>query len=455
MLALMTAPDLSAPAPEPELVPPGSAPGRYRTDVLLMIASKGSTLALNLAASVIVARELGVEGRGAFAVAISLSLTLIQVGTLGLTTANPYFTAKYPERVGQLVTNSFWIAGFLGALLIPTGILLDHLAPGATQGLGPGELALALVTIPIALAGLFLHSVLLGEGRTGAYNLVDIGLGVLSLCALIVGFFVFDMQVFGALFVMLGGYLGGALTWYLLLRRHRPSLVRFDSRLARDTVSYGARIYMSTLLGFLVVRSDMFLVNGYLGNDQAGLYSVAVAVADAVYIVPLAIAINLFPRIARGAGHETSAQVFRVVSVLYCALCAASVVLAVPTVHYLYGPDFDASVALYALLAPGIYFYGMVNVLSHHFAGVGYPLRAAMLFVPAVLLNIAINLVFLDRYGTEVASISSTISYGLLLVLHVRLFASESGTSWTTLLPRPRETIDVVRGALTRGTSQA
>jgi O-antigen/teichoic acid export membrane protein len=314
---------------------------------------------------------------------------------------------------------------------------------------------LALATVPIALTGQFLHSVLLGEGRTGAYNLVDIALGMLSLGALIVGFFVFDMEVFGALCVMLGGYLGGALTWYALLRRHRPSLVRFDGRLARDTLSYGSRIYMSTLLGFLVVRSDMFLVNGFLGNEQAGLYSVAVAVADGVYIVPLAISINLFPRIARGAGHETSAQVFRVVSVLYLALCGASVALAVPTVHYLYGPQFDDAIGLYALLAPGIFCYGMVNVLSHHFAGVGYPLRAALLFVPAVLLNIAINLAFLERYGTEVASISSTISYALLLILHVRLFASESGTSWTTLIPRPRETIDVVRGAFARSGPEA
>ena len=94
--------------------------------------------------------------------------------------------------------------------------------------------------------------------------------------------------------------------------------------------------------------------------------------------------------------------------------------LAWPLVHWLYGPRFDASLPMVVWLLPGTYAFGMLTILSLHFAGRGYP-RAANV-VLAVLLNVVLNIILLPLFGTVMASITSTVTYVFVLALHIRLF---------------------------------
>ena len=426
-------------------------PRRFRTDVLMMFSSKVTLLVLNLAGSIIAARALGPTDRGTFAVAFSLTALLIQLGSFGLTTANPYFAARDPRSRSAIVTNSLWLAAALGALLIGIGVGLKALAPVTVEGVSWEELLVALVGIPAALVTLFLHSVLLGEGRTVAYNAYEVLLGALSVMALAIGFFVFDMGVLGALLVMLGGHFAGAITWFVLLRRHAQRLARPDPRLAWEMLNYGGRIYLAALIYYLIVRLDLLLVNSYQGATETGLYSVTVALGDALYLIPLAVAVNLFPRIARGGSHQMTAEVFRSMLVIYGAACLLSVPLAEPAVRLLYGSDFEGAVELWYWLVPGIFCLGMLNILSHHFAGKGFPIEAGLIFLPGLVLNLGINLVFLGE-GTYVAALASTIAYALLLFLHMRLFVREAGR-WSSFRPRVREVVAFVRQALGRAPS--
>ncbi len=214
-------------------------------------------------------------------------------------------------------------------------------------------------------------------------------------------------------------------------------------------VGYGFRIYVATLAGFLVIRMDMFLVNGFLGAAEAGRYAVAVALADGMALLPIAVAVNLFPRVARGGSTETSAEVFRALALLYGVLCLATVPLAGPAIDALFGPDFEEATTLYLWLLPGIFCLGMLSVLSHHFAGRGFPLEAMLVWFVGLGLNLALNLLFLRSGGTYVAALSSSIAYAVLLVLHVRLFAREAG-SYGALRPRIGETARMLRVALSR-----
>ena len=121
-------------------VPP--APARLRTDVFLTFAGKTTVLALGFAIVAVVARELGTAETGSFLVAYSLTLLLSQVGGLGLTTANPYFAAREPSRIAQIVMNSLWLAAVLGTALALAGASIKVLFPGALEAIqAPAETA--------------------------------------------------------------------------------------------------------------------------------------------------------------------------------------------------------------------------------------------------------------------------------------------------------------------------
>ena len=145
-----------------------------------------------------------------------------------------------------------------------------------------------------------------------------------------------------------------------------------------------------------------------------------------------------------------SAEVFRSMAVIYGALCLVSVPLAEPAVRVLFGAQFLPAAELYYWIVPGAFSLGMLTILSHHFAGTGFPLEAMLIWFIGLAVNIAINLAFLEEHGTYIASLASSVAYVILLVLHMRLFAKQSG-GYRALVPRPREVLRFVRVAFGRG----
>jgi O-antigen/teichoic acid export membrane protein len=336
-------------------------------------------------------------------------------------------------------------------VLIIAGTVVRVLFPSLVRGLDTTALIIVLACLPAALGVGFLHSILLGEGRAVSYNLIDITLAAGTLSGLAVGFGVFDMGVTGAIAVTMAPFWAGVIIYLVLQLRHAPPVRSPDLRLMRAMLKYGFRIYVATLFAFLVIRADILLVNSYLGSSDTGLYAVAVSMGDTLYILPTVFALNLFPRIARGNGSEMTGQVFRAVAVLYFAVCAISIPLASPAVTILYGHSFQESAHLFYVLLPGIYALGLLTVLAYHFSGQGFPIEAMLVWIPGLVLNLAINLLFLHD-GVYIAALASSIAYTLLLVLHIRLFARTSG-GYRELVPRPAEIVDLfvaTRGLLRR-----
>jgi O-antigen/teichoic acid export membrane protein len=427
---------------------------RLRSDVFLMFGSKGFVTLLNVASSIVVARALGPSGRGTVAVAFALTLVLVQLGTLGLASANPYLTAQNPEVKGRLITNSLLLAIGIGVALVAVGALLKVFVPSVVKGLSWTETMLGISAIPAMLATLFLQSVLLGEARMVAYNAGEIALAALLFAAQFLVLVVFDGGVTGALAVTLVMQVLAVLVWLEVLTRGRRRLDPPDRSLVWETLRYAFRIYVSTLVAFLVIRVDMLMVNGFLGAADAGQYSVAVALADGMYIIPTVIATNLFTRVARGLDGDSSAQVFRSVAVLYAGLCLISIALAGIAVRLLYGVAFSDATSLYYWLGPGVFCLGMITILSQHFAGRGFPLEAALVWIPGLVVNVLLNVIFLKREGVYIAALTSSIAYFVILLLHMRVFAKEQG-GWAVMRPNLGEVVRFVRVALGRTAPEA
>jgi O-antigen/teichoic acid export membrane protein len=92
----------------------------------------------------------------------------------------------------------------------------------------------------------------------------------------------------------------------------------------------------------------------------------------------------------------------------------------------------------------------MVTILSSHFAGRGFPRAVIVVWVIGIALNLVLNVLLLPGRAAWVASVTSSISYGILLVLHMWLFAREAG-GYGVLRPRAREVVRFVRVAFSKG----
>jgi O-antigen/teichoic acid export membrane protein len=413
-----------------------------------MFGSKVGVLLLQSVNTIIVARAFGASGRGVLAVAFALMMLLVQLGSLGIHVANPYFAARDRGVIAQIVANSLWFAVGLGAVLAGIGLLIKAVAPGALPDVTWLELGIAMLGVPIALCSLFLQGVLLGEGRTVAYNGVEAATAVFGTLALILAVLVFDAGVPVAMAILCGGQIVMVCGCGVLLHEHGPRYLKFDVGLARAMTKYGLRVHLATVVAFLLIRLDMLLVNGFLGSSDAGQYSIAVAGADLMYLIPTVVAINIFAHVARGANDEVTARVFRAMILLYGAVCLIAIPLVGPAIELAFGPQFRPATDLFYWLLPGIFCLGMLNLLAQHFAGRGLPIEAALVWLPGLAINLAINVAFLS-HGAYVASLSSSVAYALVLLFHMRLFARQTG-GYSNLVPNVRDTGRLIRVALTR-----
>jgi O-antigen/teichoic acid export membrane protein len=410
-----------------------------------MLGSRSALALLTLTTSIIAARALGPAGRGLMAVALAVNATLMQVGHVGLVSANPYYAARDPTMAPRIVTNSLWWAGILGMTLIGGGLAVKWAFPGVFAGVGWTTILVALIALPLSLAGLLLQSVLLAQGRTFAYNLPQVALGLASVVTLAIVTTFADLSVPLAVAIVLGQWVVAAPIYYSLLRAHRRGTTWLpDIPLARGMFAYAMRIYAATVLAFLVIRFDLFLVNSYLGARQAGLYSVAAIMAEALFLLPMAVATNVFARVARGQDSATTAVAFRLTAVAYLVACTVAGFAARPVIVLAFGERFRESVNLFYWLLPGVFSLGLLTILSYHFAGKGYPWEAGAYWLGGLAVNIALNVAFLRAEGTYFAALASTITYCLLLVVHVQLFARSEG-GYSQLRPRIGDVLAIVR----------
>jgi O-antigen/teichoic acid export membrane protein len=421
-----------------------------RGDVLLMMCAKLCVLILGAAATVILARTLGPAGRGSLASIYALTMVLLQLGTFGIASANPYFAAREPAVRARIAGNSLWLASILGPGMAAIGVALKLAAPGALADVSWPEMAVGMLALPVLLGSLFLQSILLAEGRMIIYNGVEVLVAFLTVLLLATALPLAGGGVLAALVFLLGPHVVALSAYIFAMQRHGRVLRALDGVLARRMIGYGARAYLLTLTSYLLLRADLLLVNGIQGARAAGQYSIAVAFADALYLLPVSISVNLFARLAGGsADRELSLGVFQLVAVGYLVVCALAAPLAGPVITLMFGSAFHPAVALFLWLLPGVYCLGVLNVIAYHFAAHGMPRELLLVWIPGLAVNVALDIVLLPSHGTYIASLASSVGYALVLVLHVRLFARDFGGS-SRLRPTVAGTTALLRLALRR-----
>jgi O-antigen/teichoic acid export membrane protein len=374
---------------------------------------------LGVVNSVLVTRLLGPEGRGFFAVAVTLTAVGVQLGNLGLHSSNTYRVARDPSLLPGLVANSLAVSGVAGALA-----LVAHLALGAWPSLAPLRdplLTLSLAAIPLGLANLLMQNLLIGTQRIHTYNVVDLTTRVLA-TLLVASTAFLGLVRPEVIFALIQATVVLSAGWcYLRLGDQFGRLAAPSWPVLRAGLGYGLRAYFGSLFAFLVLKSDVLLVNYLRGPAETGYYSIAVGLADILLMLPAVIGTVLFPRLSAAPDlAEKWRLTRRVLAVIApAALLALLVVLlgARPLIRLAYGAPFEPAFPAVAWLLPGIGCMAVNMVLMNLFASCGMP--AVVVYSPllAVVLNVAGNLVLLPRLGFVGASITSSASYLLMLLI--------------------------------------
>jgi O-antigen/teichoic acid export membrane protein len=384
--------------------------------VSLTVGSRLALTVLSLVSSIITARTLGQSGRGDYFFIITLSATFVQFANLGLPVSSTYDVARQPRHASSVIANAFWVS-LVGAGGV--GLLVTLLAQIFGE-LHDTRVAYLLLAAALAAPSLFFTiaaNVLTGQERFVEFNVLE----ALSRAAAVAGIVVAGVVGAGA-----GGFAGAAIaTWSAsailtaaaALRGHHIRL-RFDRSLFVAGLRYSTKAYVITLLAFLVLRANVFLLRRDHGPAELGLYSIAAQFADVLAIVPQATALVLFPRLVRDTRSRWSATVRATLmtTALMVAACAITAIAAEPMIRLLYGASFEPAATVLRIMLPGVICLGIANVVSQYLGAEGLPRSLVGVWVGATLVLGVVSLALVPHHAGAGAAAALSITYAILLV---------------------------------------
>ena len=382
--------------------------------------TKVAMIGIGLVTSVIVARSLGPEGRGLYAVAATIGAIGVQSGNLGLHASNTYYAARDRTLLPALVGNSIVVSFGFGTIGIAFIWFLFFFWPSLAPVHGL-LLILSLIWIPFGLGYMLLQNLLLGIQEVRNYNKIELatkilGVSLLGLVIFLVNITVEKVFLAGLVALVIGFVWAFWRMKIYLVKAALPSLTLF-----KENIYYGLKAYLAAFFAFLVIRVDILMVKYMLGAEQTGYYSVAASMAEMVYILPVVVGTILFPKLSALSDIKEKwyltkkvavGSVFGMIPVL-----AMAGFLAKPIVTVLYGKAFLPSVSAFFWLSPGILFLGVETVAVQFVNSIGFPITVVMVWILASLLNVGLNMWAIPVYGIVGASMVSSLSYFVLFVL--------------------------------------
>jgi O-antigen/teichoic acid export membrane protein len=414
--------------------------GSFRERVAWTLGARGISIVVALLSSIVTARWLGPEGRGILVTLSVITGMALQFGNLGLHSGNVYFVAREPERTGSILGNTLWLSVGLGLAAGLATLGVAWARPDWLVGIPYALILVTVLVLPFQFMILFFQNTLLGMHQVAAFNLLEIGQRIVAFLMIATYLIGFSGGASGTVVLLaLVGSVGGIASVVLAARR-APIRLGFDAPLFGRMIRYGGRVYLACLFSFLVIRSDLLLVNYFLGTSSAGVYSIAAQIADVLLLVPVTIGMILMPRIAAGAPENSeavTARVTRHAALIMSLLCGAAFVLVGPVVDVLYGAPFREAIAATRWLLPGIWALGINGILMNHYAGRGLPWVAVVTPFCGLVVNVTLNLVLIPSIGLVGAAAASTVAYALMFCIAMITFvrSGKAGLRETIFMP--------------------
>jgi len=373
---------------------------------------------IGLVTSVIITRNLGPEGRGIFAMTVIIGAIGVQIGNLGLHGSNTFYVAKNPDTLPSLLGNSILISIVLGSLLVGVAALFFFFYPELAPAQG-SLLYLGLVWIPPGLAYLLIQNLLLGIQEFHTFNKIELFSKFVFL--LLVGLIIF-FNISSVTTIFTGSLIALVLSLAWSLRMIYPFLahrISLSYSMFKRSIHYGIKSYLGSLFAFLLLRIDLLMVNEILGKEEAGWYDISVILAEMIYVLPIVVFTILFPKLCAMENIQNKWQLTKDVgAVLMVAMGIISVLiwfLAGPIIEILYGEAFLAAASVFILLVLGKSVICMSQVFGNFVASINVPWTAIPFGFLLVLINIQLNLIFIEHYGMIGAALASIICFSLLI----------------------------------------
>src|SRR4029453_2660901 len=186
-------------------------------------------------------------------------------------------------------------------------------------------------------------------------------------------------------------------------------------------------------------RLDQWLVGAISGAREVGLYSVAVAWAEALWYLPTALKFVQRPYLVRSAPKDAVRQAvigFRL-TMLVTGVLALGFFIAAPVLcGTFFGEAFSGSTVQLRVLVTGAFGMVAVTVLGNALVARNRPVLSSISLAVGFACTLVLDILLIPPYAGIGAAVASAIAYTAAGVAMAFFFTRALGAKATDLIPR-------------------
>ena len=387
----------------------------FHLDVLISGLAEMGNMLIRFIAGVLVARSLGAEGRGVYALALAAPGLLLGFTNIGLGEATTVLIGKgkYPrERViGSMnfLMLIIGLSGFAGYFGLSPIILkaLRHSMPLDVY-------MLAFCVFPLTLYWGGNASVALGLSMVRRISWGRL-LNNSVFFVLILGFYFHGLSVKMVLGVFILSFLVENIYLLYYIRKESGIGFAYDLEIIKEQAALGWHVFWGGMFLQVTKRLDILLVNFFLGPGPLGVYVVAYSAAEFVLTVPGIYSRAAFSSAAvssGGEGFSVSSAAIRQSLFLMAVLAVVLALVMKPFILTAYRREFLPAVLPAFILLPGAIMYGFGTLLGNIFTGYARPKEISKSAAISCAATVVLDFTLIPRYGILGAAAASTLAYG-------------------------------------------
>ena len=396
----------------------------YKKNIASNFVTQIITSVLAFVVSIIVSRVLGPEGKGIVAYFLLFFTTIGQYGHFGITYATPYFSKKTEYGSEEIFYNNFSYTITM-CFIISSIIFLGRYLGLFFKEYSYFMILLGILTLTFTMLGEFFSTFYIAHERIIEVNKINLMSNLIKLFTIIVLGATSTLNVYTYLLILVLPLILNT----IFLRKNLKINFKYtlNKILLKKEFKFGLTIYLATMFIFMNYKVDQFFIKFNLGEAQLGIYTVAVSLAELLFLIPGSVAGAILGRLynmSNDDAHERKKLTMGTIKVTFYVTFILMIagIICTGLIPLVYGRAYSGAVVPTIILFLGILFASIGKISASYFQSSGEPKVHLYITFLVFLVNIVLNLALIPLVGIVGAAIASSVSYTFYGIAYVVIF---------------------------------
>lgn len=199
-----------------------------------------------------------------------------------------------------------------------------------------------------------------------------------------------------------------------------------EAKLLREIFLQSIPAFVLSITGYLALEMDTLMLSALTNNYETGVYSAAKQIVFFLPHISLAVSMGVIPELCmftKSNAKEQRRLYYKILAFIaggYLVICLGIVGFAFFGVPVFFGEEYRESSKPLLLLAPYVFLNSILIYTGYMMDYKGLTMKRAINFLFTFVINIALNLLWIPKWGAVGAAAASSIAFLPSCILNLR-----------------------------------